>query len=341
MAVLLCVLAPACLTSNPALGGPEDSEGVTTSAATSGGQTSQPGPSTGPEATGGASGETSPGGSSSTGSAEQGEGCSDVCFPKAPGPAWSGPALLFPQQTDCPSGFSSNDLSLRTDPAIPDPDCTCECGALESGACSHLAAVERTSDAACLLFESQEPVSEACTSLSNPVGLEEGLQATTETAGSCAPSGTTDIQPPVLETALTVCSPDTAAACTDGVCLPELRTARPCVWQPGEHECPARSGYYERTIAYSGFEDQRGCEPCSCGGPSGLCGGAVEFFASANCSGAVVQSVGLESCQASSGSASSARFLPVEAPPGSCSPSPGTPNGSIVWENTTTLCCSP
>ncbi|MEM6292487.1 MAG: hypothetical protein AAGA54_14530 [Myxococcota bacterium] len=252
--------------------------------------------------------------------------------------------MVFRAEQSCPARLVETQRGLRTDADVPPVQCDCSCNAAEGLDCSTQATLQRTSDENCLLFESEEPVATKCTPLNNVVGVGDDIIVNVDGEGSCAPEATVTIPPPTLSTALTVCSAEVASSCGDGAtCLPAAvpQAGRICIWQVGDHDCPDETGYFERTLAHAGFEDNRGCEPCTCGAPSGHCQGALELYGAPGCSGDAALSVPVDDCTTDAPAAVAAQYVAQPVGAASCEPSPGTPNGSVDWVDTTTICCTP
>lgn len=75
------------------------------------------------------------------------------------------------------------------------------------------------------------------------------------------------IPPFAWAASITTCRiPETAPACDDGVCLPEIPAGfenKWCIYQQGDLECP--SAFPEKTVFWSDVEDTRQCSTCQCG----------------------------------------------------------------------------
>src|SRR5207245_2524510 len=54
-----------------------------------------------------------------------------------------------------------------------------------------------------------------------------------------------------------------------------------CIFHDGDRDCPP--SYPDKHLAYSGFDDQRGCAPCTCGAPKGSCTAALDVFKAGAC----------------------------------------------------------
>jgi hypothetical protein len=191
-----------------------------------------------------------------------------------------------------------------------------------------------------------------CTSLGSPYpsGDYWTFDASTMTVsgGSCPASVIADIPGAFHETRVTPCDGAAAiAGCQNGFsCLPN--PAAPfdsalCIWRVGDFACPAGSGYEQRSVYHTDFDDTRDCGVCTCESPAGDCIESwIELTDSPSCSSGTLLGVifGNGFCvQGSLGpSAQAGAFNPVAT--GSCTPAGGGVVGSVVPTGPITVCCS-
>jgi len=138
---------------------------------------------------------------------------------------------------------------------------------------------------------------------------------------------------------------DSLEACGDGGdCAPKPPADFDnaiCIVRDGEHSCPAGQ-YSEQFVRYTSYNDNRTCSGCSCGAPSGTCGGAVRLKHSASlssCSGGTTDRVLLsESSCGYAPSAEQATYTPD--PVASCAAGSSQLSGSVAPSGAVTYCCT-
>jgi hypothetical protein len=95
--------------------------------------------------------------------------------------------------------------------------------------------------------------------------------------------------------------------------------------------------YSVQHVFYAGFSDQRTCSGCACA--SAGCGGTIAFFADTGCV-AGIGTIAPDGPCAGPEPDMTAMAVMYQASP-SCSPSGGSPSGSVVGTSPTTFCCLP
>jgi hypothetical protein len=134
--------------------------------------------------------------------------------------------------------------------------------------------------------------------------------------------------------------PDTALACTEGVCVPPIPEgfeAKWCIYQTGDLEC-TDANYPNKTVFWSDVDDTRGCTNCQCGSAASSCEEQdLMVFDGEDCAGepiAVLEPTG--SCVAGTGGSvagtGTAAACPVTDPPIS--------QGMILPTGPFTFCCN-
>jgi hypothetical protein len=91
---------------------------------------------------------------------------------------------------------------------------------------------------------------------------------------SCPANGPENV--PELEWGLNAKScKGTLDACSGGQCVPSTGApyADACVWAEGDTTCPG--GFSDRYLFHADVDDTRGCSECTCGKPTGTCGGSI------------------------------------------------------------------
>ena len=90
---------------------------------------------------------------------------------------------------------------------------------------------------------------------------------------------------------------------------------------------------------FADVADDRGCTECTCGDPTGTCGGNVAMTEGA-CTGIVILdgNVAVPGCANASGANRAHYTATIDA---SCAPQGGTATGSATPTGAVTLCCFP
>jgi hypothetical protein len=110
-----------------------------------------------------------------------------------------------------------------------------------------------------------------------------------------------------------------------------------CIYQGGTGAiCPA--GYPDQSIYYDAFQDTRACSTCTCGTPTGTCGGTVSVSSDAACNSEQQMNVG--TCLIAP-DAVRARYTSTGPTNVGCAPSTSNLSGSVAALNPVTFCCSP
>jgi hypothetical protein len=163
--------------------------------------------------------------------------------------------------------------------------------------------------------------------------------------GECEPIAEVMVEDPNWETQVKSCA---GAELLDGLCEvgevcapePEVVGAELCIWRTGEHACP--EGYGNPATVYEAVVDARGCQPCSCGDPVGVCDEArVTVFENFNCGVPLANIFAAdEECKAGTGVTARAAILDTGDPSTFCAPSDPAPVGEATGGDPTTVCCA-
>lgn len=286
-----------------------------------------------------------------------GEG--ETCVATAP-TGWSGPALRVDQDPgatpSCPASFQGGQV-IGFDGLQAGGSCGCSCTDTTDFACTsgsiqgrdaafnNLDACfnECTGASTCTAQFLQTGV---CTTISSTVRAREllRLDAGTVFGGTCSPGTISDnLQEPNFSAQISLCLADIAPGCEEGSsCIapaPVPFDEGMCIFQEGQHECPADSIYSERTVIFANYDDQRSCETCSCEIRSGEACGTIEVFNDdSSCSGTPINTNGpcttmpnLISPRAKLKPYTSIECLPTANPPIS---------GQVSGAGATTVCCA-
>jgi hypothetical protein len=158
--------------------------------------------------------------------------------------------------------------------------------------------------------------------------------------------------PPTWGTFARVCEGSAVGACADfDLCVPPPAPGfRTCVVQAGVEDCsePWFAPYTEPHVFYQGFEDSRGCSPCTCGAPDGgTCSAEVTIYTDGVCMSPMYYAAPIDAAEpycidvnAALAFGSKSASPPVYVP-GNCQPAGGVPGGTATPTSPTTFCCIP
>jgi hypothetical protein len=249
----------------------------------------------------------------------------------------------------CPDGASPKRWFVE--PKQEPPQCKpCSCGALSGGSCTaQLLCAENSS---CQGVSNYSKSDGSCDGSVSTTALSCQLGPPSITAiGTCAPAGGEIVDAEMWKKLADICDTQPNGSCSPtDECLPRGTGAYAgfiCVYSPGEvATCPG--DYSIRSVVYLAGIDERMCSACTCTPPATpSCSGPVyEFFDDGFC-GVGGKSVGSQNCTDVSGAI--AGFLPgwgyrKQSNPtvqGSCAVSGGSPSGTVVGDDDSslTVCC--
>lgn len=142
--------------------------------------------------------------------------------------------------------------------------------------------------------------------------------------------------------------------CPNGeACIPPLPDGFAlCLYRFGDDltaaDCPAAYPSFHKVYAHGTVQDERACEPCSCGPPEGAaCSALVSAFSDGNCGtmlGAVtvgLQDPGCVDLPASGVGLGSKEAVWMTQKPGTCVASGGSAEGGVEPVGAVMLCCEP
>lgn len=285
-----------------------------------------------------------------------------MCAPRAP-EGWQGPLAIFaargaplPPAPACPDRY---DLALdgKADPIAPPGTCTCACDAASTTPCS----------APLVTFYGQDTCTTVCGTPDQAIPSRNGTLGctafvngdcpgskwakitTAKPGGSCTPKQQGLPAPIEWAAEVRVCAPkaDVTATCPAGA-APAPASAFPyepnnyCIAKRATSECPAsyprRRTFFDETQV----KDTRGCKECSCGAPTGTCGGmAYTMDNPGNCGGGVTAFALPAVCGAVKSSNTGFGYDHQDAGgPVSCPPAGGGPlEGTVEPMSPITVCC--
>lgn len=301
-------------------------------------------------ASGGSAGSAATGGSGGKGGSGFGGApseCNQAGYTCRTAPAgWSFVAFSETPEAECPADFAGPPKKALVGVTGASAACSCACQTVTAPSCSsgnvswHRATtndcaatgVPLANDGKC---HGDEPTS----------GLLNGLHgkisaAPTPIQGSCTGQGKADSLSPVeVATDGRLCDPSLSCG-GGGTCLPPLSGAfKTCVTQAGNVPCPGE--FTVKTLAASGYDDNRSCTTCTCGTQAACAAPSVEFFADENCTPPAMASVTYICAPETQSYPQSWRVVaPVSN--GECAPtSSSSATGSVVPNGERTICCEP
>lgn len=274
-----------------------------------------------------------------------------VCHERPP-EGWSGPVSVV--VNDEPAGSCAVGTLVTGGLGDPGEAFTCNddcvCGPSNGEQCPSTADVTfyASEDATCSSGGITTTVGSSCTPI--PASVRYGdftSAAMTPTGGSCAPTGGgVSTAPPAFASWAHTCgfADDEAVPCAGGVCSPAGGGA--CIYRPGTFgACPP--GTYGGTpiVMATDYEDSRDCSPCDCDPPAGgnCTGNFFRFYFNTGCltqSGSGPISAPCTDNPSGSGVVSASLGGNTMLEPGSCAPTGGQAEGSVVVDEYVTLCCA-
>jgi hypothetical protein len=314
------------------------------------------GPSSADDSTGTTGGEDTGTGTEGTdgpidGSTTDAEPCPDshVCLAAVP-EGWNGPVVRLERpalapEPSCPTAYPTVELDAGADVVADPATCTCSCGDATGVECQvstflhFYGDADTCSDVVPANFEVFVTV---CNIL--PTEFDNFTYWTLDpvlvTGGTCEPMLEQQVDPPSFANALTACGgAELLSGCdADRICAPRLGDEL-CIWHDGDERCP--DGYDDRHVYYGGIDDQRACDECECGEPSGLCNDAYGVLYEAICNVPVSGVILADGeCHPTGSAGTRSAALVLGEPTAFCEPSTSTPQGEAVGAMPTTLCCA-
>lgn len=268
---------------------------------------------------------------------------------------WNGPIARFvtdpeaKEQPSCDGAYPEEATvafeGLQADPA----ECSCSCGEAQEVSCENQVSVRYfADDETCSGGASADLtlIAGICNTLpltfpGNSHWLPEPIEVQ---GGACEAIDEMNKEDPSFESRILACGgAELLGGCAAGrLCAPRPEgDQRPglCVWQAGEHECPG--GYDERTVVWGGADDQRGCAPCGCGDPVGLCDEALIRLFQASCTGSLAAAFAADGeCHSQSYLSTQSATVTLGDPVAFCSPTEPMAVGEVVGTDPVTVCCT-
>jgi hypothetical protein len=226
------------------------------------------------------------------------------------------------------------------------PSCDCDCGGVSGATCAPFTLHERVESCEDEdFFPTQLAVPRgACVELRNSAisWIHDTDELPQVSGGDCDPIDDSDIPPVAWTDTFLTCEAANSGGCEDdGTCVPGDVDTPICISQPGNLECPA-GPWTERTLVFQNFEDDRACTQCTCGEPTGPCGGGFIFWNDSN-GGCNTGLLGIYEAGNVCIDEPNATHVQLDTNhlDASCAPSGGDPVGSADPIDPLTLCCLP
>lgn len=267
--------------------------------------------------------------------------CDGQCAPDVP-QGWQGPVVMYDGEAaapPCPGTYpQAVHTGLHAGLDSGDASCSCECGDVVGASCG--AATLREEGNLCVQFimdpETFVLQPNQCSFINAPADTYSVTPPALNTAGaSCSPDADESIPTPTWDRNVRSCETAPGDACDGGTCFPAIPEDHAmCIFVEGDAACPGGT-WANRVVSHADFTDDRDCSACTCGSPSGTCGGSVVLM-NQGCGVIFVDEIVVNGC-ATVGAASHAEWYPeVDA---SCSPSGGALVGDAAPTDAITYCC--
>lgn len=274
---------------------------------------------------------------SSTGDAA----CDGQCAPEVP-QGWQGPVVVHDGEAAPPACPGTYPQAVHTDQHVGldsgGASCSCECGNVVGASCG--AATMREEGNMCVQFiiDANTFVLQPnqCDFVSAPADTYSVTPPALATNGaSCSPNADENIPAPTWDRNVRSCQTAPGDACDGGTCFPPVPEDHAmCIYVAGEAACPGGM-WSNQVVTHSDYSDDRDCSACTCGTPSGTCGGSVTLM-NQGCGIIFVDEIVANGC-ATVGAASHAEWSPVVN--AACNPSGGALVGDAEPTGAITYCC--
>lgn len=284
--------------------------------------------------------------------------CPGRCAGLAP-EGWNGPVATVDSDPledgpGCPETFEEMAVEafddFMADPAV----CDCDCGDAVGVLCDQIGTLVNfgaPEDCGGAEIDSTNINNGACVAAPVSSGHHIRLEPVEILSlGQCEPILSVQLDEPSFGTRVTACTTPLMEgfACDDvpdqgclAEAIEEPLSDTLCIWQEGEHACPADSPYAEARVLHADFDDERGCTECACDDPVGLCDNAsVTTYSSNNCTtGVTALATGEGFCTQVTAQSLTARYL-AGSPTAFCPALPVEPMGEAIPNGAITLCCT-
>jgi hypothetical protein len=296
--------------------------------------------------------------------------CGGTCAPIQPFDGWEGPGLFWsgPSGTapKCPDHAPVLAYQGHGDDLVWSPLCdACTC-APSTGDCAPPASIAASSakcdqlgttspfdgpaawDGSCTANDCICPAPQ-CTHALSVLSLAVGPLVLTDEVCAASPTTNTPNTPTWMTDVLACRGMVTSGLdCTDAstTCVPSAAPPdfQICIFHHGETTCP--DSYPYKHVAYTSFDDTRGCTLCTCGTPAGgSCTGNLTIFTDTGCTMPPPPQAPTWSltsttpaCVGAGAPLGSKTVTDLAYQPGTCAPS-GGPSGSAQAAGRSTFCC--
>jgi hypothetical protein len=298
------------------------------------------------------------GGGADTGDAGTGGDAGNChCVPQPPsggGVPWRGPVMLVESAgalaPACPAGAGFPTSSFAGNGGLSAPAAECACRCTPTGVTCKTDVSIWGSGSNCTNMEVLANASAGvCVQLPNNGGRHDILTSgVVIDAGTCTPSGQTNLPDASWGTSATTCAASSSlvqGACpSNDLCAPPPASGPPpklCIVTSGAIACP-QAGYTVQHIYYTGTTDTRGCA-CTCGPVTNYVCGEKLLLANYNdyaCGSDQWNAAPPTTCQVNGAGTSPSSALLSGPDGGACAPDV-SPTGTVTPAQPTTVCCQP
>ena len=269
-----------------------------------------------------------------------------MCLAPLPA-AWKGPvAFLEDGQTECRGAFPTFVLAGESDLLGADAVCACACDDPAGQTCPAPTLHQHNTDDCTPPNAGSMPML-TCSSVISPPPTAESMSidADIPTGGSCAAVPTVDV-PVMSSKARMLCASVELESCGEGLCAAPPGAGydrRLCIYAAGDVECPTAQGWVEKVVVFESVEDDRACEPCTCGDPEGgACEGMSAVYSLNMCQNLKAEIPHDGSCvDLGSAGYGSIDLDTPQVVGGQCAPGAVAPIGAVTGLQPTTVCCTP
>jgi hypothetical protein len=240
-----------------------------------------------------------------------------------------------------------HELDAFGDLDVPAGTCDCDCTPPADAHCDGGTVIYNSTSATCDMPTTNFAISDGCAEFNGEffsIRFFEFDATGVQVFGSdCDAVAQENIPPATHQSAVLACGgASEAGTCATGVCVPEPAAPfqdRLCIWQDGDVECPADTGYTAKEVVFDSLSDDRDCSVCSCGALGGSCGTpTVTLRADPGCNGTAGVELGDGECGQAGVAADSAELNAAVDP--SCPPQGGMLEGDVTENGPHTICCT-
>lgn len=268
---------------------------------------------------------------------------------------WEGPAAVLAGEADarrpaCDAAYPDVGTMGFEGLDAPEAACQCDCGEADGAECDTSTTLRfwgssaECSEGASTQFDVFAGV---CTNLPTlfPSDSFWQIDVVTASGGSCDPVDGELLPEYGWDAQVVACGGAELLdqGCANGrTCAPRPASddAALCIWRLGEQECP--EGWDEPRTLFTSVNDARGCAPCTCSDPVGVCDEArLTMTGNTNCAVPIANQFDVDGdCHEGSGVVVRSTVMSTGVPNAFCTPSEPMPVGEAIGADPITLCCA-